>query len=175
MDSATVLIAPHVVSRAVPIVEPFGNRERAGPLDAQVDQRKRIELAQRYVPGHLEFARVAVVIGHFQPLDVEMQRLAGQQALMAGIPVVELDELGVVEFRPHQFLFHRRLGAARRVAGETIILVVEAGELAPHPVVELRVGELVLQERQNVLRLLDLGLDVLIFVHRRPARRSARR
>ena len=124
----------------------------------------RVELAQRDVARHLEFALVVVVIGHFEPLEVEMQRLAGEQALVAGVPVVELDELGVVELGTHQLALHGLLGAARGVAGEAVILVVEAGQLAPHPVVERRVGELVLQEGLHLLRLLDLRLDVLVVV-----------
>ena len=124
----------------------------------------RVELAQRDVPRHLQFALVVVVIGHFQALQVEMQRLARQQALVAGVPVVELDELRVVELGPHQLALHGLFGAPGGVAGEAVILIIEAGNLALHPVVELRVGELVLQEGLNVLRLLDLRLDVLILV-----------
>lgn len=116
------------------------------------------------MPRHLELALVVVVIGHFEPLEVEMQRLARQQAPMAGIPVVELDELGIVELGPHQFALHRLLGAPRCIAGEAIILIIEPGDLALHPVIELRVGELSPQERLHILRLLDLCLDVLIFV-----------
>ena len=93
-----------------------------------------------------------------------MQRLAGQQALMAGVPVVELDELGRVELGPHQLLLHRLLGLPGGVAGEAVVLVVEAGQVALHPVVEDGAGELVLQEGLDVLRLLHLGLDRLVVV-----------
>ena len=107
------------------------------PVIRSVEQRQRVELAQRDVPGQLELALVVVVIGHLHPLEVEMQRLAGEQALVAGVPVVELDELGVVELGAHQLLLHRLLGLARGVAGEAVVLVVEAGQLALHPVVEV--------------------------------------
>ena len=41
----------------------------------------------------LEFPLVAAVIGQLKPLNVQVQRLAGQQALVAGILVVVEDRV----------------------------------------------------------------------------------
>ena len=161
---ADVLDPAHVVAGAVPVVEPLGHGDRAGAGDPERQQGQRIELAQRDVAGQLELPLVVVVVGHLHPLDVEMQRLAGQQALVAGVPVVELDELGRVELGPHQLPLHRLLRPPGGVAGEAVVLVVEAGQVALHPAVEGRAGELVLQEGLDVLRLLHLGLDGLVVV-----------
>jgi len=83
---------------------------------------------------------------------------------MARVPVVELDELGRVELWAHQLLFHRLLRLAGGVAGEAVVLVVQAGQVALHPGVEDGAGEFVLQEGLDILRLLHLRLDGQVVV-----------
>jgi len=65
------------VTRAVPVVEPLGNGDRAGPGNPQRQQGQRVELAQGDVAGQFEFPLVVVVIGHLHPLDVEIEGLTG--------------------------------------------------------------------------------------------------
>ncbi len=124
------LDSPHVEARTIEIVKPLRDGDGAGTGHLQRQQRQRIELAQGNVPGQLEFAFVAIVIGHLHPLDVEIERLTAQQPFMTGVPVIELDELGRIEFRPHQFPLHRLLCLTGDIEGEAIVLIVEAGDLA---------------------------------------------
>ena len=151
-----VLDAAHVVAGAIKIVEPFGNCHLAGAGRLEGEQRERVELAQRDVAGQLQFALVVVVVRHLHPLDVQIERLAGEQALAPAVPVVELHEILGVQFGAHQLLLHRPLGLARGVEGEPVVLVVEPRNLALHPQVEIFVGELVVEELIHLLRVRDL-------------------
>ncbi len=112
--------------------------------------------------GQLVLALVVVVIGHLHALEVEVQRLTGEQALAAAIPVVELDKGQLVQLRPHQLVLHGLLGPAGDVEGELVILVIELGKLALHPVVERFAGELGFQELLELLGLFDLRLQILV-------------
>ena len=114
-----------------------------------------------------------LVVGHLHPLDVEIERLAGEQALAPAVPVVELDEVLGVELGAHQLLLHRPLGLARGVEREAVVLVVEARDLALHPEIELLVGELVVQELIDLLGVVDLLSGCSGTRGGRSARRSA--
>ena len=115
----------HVVAWVVAVVQPFGDRERRGAAGFEAQQGERVELAQRDVARQLELALVVLEVGHLHPLDVELERLAGEQALAAAVPVVERDEVRRVELRAPQLELHRPLGLARRVEREAVPLVVE--------------------------------------------------
>ena len=99
-------------------------------------------------------------------MTIQIERLAGEQALAPAVPVVELDEVLGVQFGAHQLLLHRLLGLARGVEREAVVLVVEPRDLALHPEIEFFVGELVVQELIDLLGVLDLLLDIQILVMR---------
>src|SRR5215217_839681 len=131
------LDAAHVVTWTVAIKQPLRNRELARTTRLQAQQRDRIELPERDVPRQLQLAFIVFVVGHLHPFDIELERLAGKQTLAPAIPVVELDEILRIHFRPHQLAFHGALRFASSVESETVVLVVETRDFALHPEIEL--------------------------------------
>ncbi len=110
--------------------------------------------------GQLELAFVVVVVCHLHQFDIQIERLAGEQALVPTISIVELYEVLSIQFGRHQLLFHRPLGFTRRVECEAVILVVEPRNLALHLEGEVFVGELVVEELVYRLGIGNLLLDV---------------
>jgi len=68
---------------------------------------------------------IVVVIRKLHSLDIEIERLAEANPGVR-YPSIELNELGRIELRPHQLLFHGLLGLPCRIARESIVLIVES-------------------------------------------------
>ena len=138
-----------------------GSAHRAAAGRAQLQQRQRVDLEQADVLGQLVLALVQLVVGQLHALDVEVELLAGEQALLAG----EVAELEEGQVRVAQLVLQRALGLPGDVEGELEALAVERPHLALHPGVERLVGRLagllVVEEVLDLLGVLDLLLVVL--------------
>ena len=107
----------------------------------------------------ISYSRAVVLeVARVHALQVVLEALPGQQALLQAVPVAELDEGGV---RQRQLVAVGALGLLREVVGQLVALEVERRQLPDHPLVELDVGELLLHELAHRARVLDLALVVL--------------
>ena len=102
------------MARAVHVEQRLGQPHRAAAGRAQLQQRQRIHLQQADVLGQLVLALVEVVVGHLHALDVQVELLAGQQALLAG----QVAELEIAQFRVAQLVLQGALGLLGDVEGE---------------------------------------------------------
>ena len=134
------------------------------PVVRSCNQRQRIDLQQADVLGQLVLALVEVVVGHLHALDVQVELLAGQQALLAG----QVAELEIAQLRVAQFVLQGALGFLGDVEGELEALRVEPLHLALHPGIERLVGLLagllgafLIQEALDLLGVLHLLAVVL--------------
>lgn len=116
----------------VHVEQRLGQPYRAAAGGAQLDERQRVHLEQADVLGQLVLALVEVVVGHLHALDVHVELLPGQQALLAG----QVAELKIAQFRIAQFVLQGAFGLFRNVEGELKALGIQALDLALHPGVE---------------------------------------
>src|SRR5262249_15468520 len=162
---------PEVVTRTAEVKDLFGDGECAGASRPELEQALRAYLQEAHVLGELVLSPVELDVRHLHALDVLVELLAGEQALLAS----EVAELDVRETWVAELLLQRALGLARDVERELEGLAIEPLHLALHPRVEGLVRHLALEKRLDLLRLLDLHLVVvpLALRHRLAYLRSA--
>src|SRR6266496_817056 len=153
-----------VLAGTVEIEQPLGYRHLAGTCGLELEQGERVETGERHVLGELVLAPVLLEERQLEALQVEAQRLAGEQPSAPAVPIAELDELLVVELGAHDLVLERLLGPPGEIESDLVAVVVELRELPLHPGVQLFVGELLAQEGVDGLSVLDLALMVVVLV-----------
>src|SRR5262249_36202704 len=115
-----------IVAWTVEVEERFWQSNRAPTGRTQVDEGQRIDLEKANLLRQFILPQVVFAISHLHALDIQKERISGEQSLAAAVPVIELDQGLAVQLGSHQLALHRLLGAAGNVKGEAIVLVVEA-------------------------------------------------